>query len=60
MELTNEQIEKFQQLYKQRFGEDISYEEAADRGLKLVRLVRLVYKPITKEQYKRFSKPLNN
>jgi hypothetical protein len=60
MELTNEQIEKFQELYKQQFGEEISYEEAADRGLKLVRLVRLVYKPITKEQYKRFHKPLNN
>ena len=59
MELTDQQIEKFQELYKARFGTDISYEDAKTSGLKLVRLVKLVYKPITKEEYKKHHTPLS-
>ncbi len=59
MELTDQQIEQFQQLYKTRFGIDINYEDAKSRGLKLVRLVKLVYQPITKEQYKKHHTSLS-
>ena len=59
MELTDEQIEKFQELYKTRFGIDISYEDAKDRGLKLIRLVKVVYNPITKEEYKKHHTSLS-
>ena len=41
--LTDEEITKFQLLYKNRFGEEISREEAIVRGEKLIRLVRTVY-----------------
>jgi hypothetical protein len=60
---TDEQITKFQALYKNRFGREISREEAYDKGAKLIRLVRLVYQPITEEQLIKLNKrrhPANN
>ena len=50
--LSNEQITKFQTLYKNRVGKEISREEAYEQGVKLIRLVELIYKPMTKEEYK--------
>jgi len=51
MHLTDEQITKFQQLYKKRFGVEISRARAHEEGIKLVRLMQLIYKPMTKAQY---------
>ena len=45
--LSNKQILKFQILYKKHFNKKITREESHDQGAKLVRLVALVYKPIT-------------
>ena len=49
--LTDAQIVKFQMLYKEQFGKEISRQEALEKGIKLVRIVELVYKPITQEEY---------
>ncbi len=49
--LSNDQITKFQTLYKNRFGKDISREEAYEKGAKLIRLVELIYKPMTEKDY---------
>ena len=43
--LTDEQIKKFQELYKNRFGEEISREVAYEIAMKLIQLIELVYKP---------------
>ena len=56
MHLTEEDITKFQRLYKKHFGEEISREWAHSEGIKLVRLMQLIYKPMTKEQYERLLK----
>lgn len=48
---TDEQIEKFQMIYENRFGKEISREEAIDKGIKLVHLVKLIYKPMTEQEY---------
>lgn len=47
--LSDEQISKFQILYKTRFGKEISREEALEKGIKLVRLIELICKPIADE-----------
>lgn len=44
MILTDEQIIKFQVLWKQRYGEDITREKALEYGIKLIRLLQIVYK----------------
>lgn len=49
--LSDEQIKKYQALYKKRFGKEVSREEAYRQGINLIRLVELVYKPITKKDY---------
>lgn len=49
--LSHEQITSFQILYKNRFGKEISREEACEKGTKLMRLVELVYKPMTEAEY---------
>ena len=48
MTLTNEDIKKFQTLYKEQFGMEISKEQAAEEGLKLIRLLVLIYGPSEK------------
>jgi hypothetical protein len=53
--LSDEQITKFQILYKNRFGKEISREEACEKGAKLIRLVELIYKPMTEAEYKQLQ-----
>lgn len=55
MHLTEEDITQFQTLYKKHFGEDISRERAHEEGIKLVRLMQLIYKPMTKEGKERLK-----
>lgn len=45
--LTDQQIENFQELYRVNFREEISRVEAMEKGIQLVRLMSLVYKPMT-------------
>ena len=54
--LSDEQVLKFQMLYKKRFGKEISREKAYEQGIKLIRLVELIYKPITKKEYNHLQK----
>jgi hypothetical protein len=54
--LSDERIAQFQALYKKHFNEDLSKEEAYELGAKLVRMVQLVYKPITEKEYQDWQK----
>jgi hypothetical protein len=49
--LSEKRIAEFQALYKRHFGEDLSKEEAYEKGVRLIRMVQLVYRPITEKQY---------
>jgi hypothetical protein len=51
MRLSDEHIARFQALYLKRFGKEISKEEARDKGIKLLQLMKLVYRPMTKEEF---------
>jgi len=53
--LSNKQITKFQTLYKNRFGRKVSREEAYEQGVKLIRLVELIYKPMTEAEYQQLQ-----
>ena len=54
--LSDEQITKFQKLYKNRFGKDISREDALEQGIKLIRLIEITYKPMKKFEYQQIQK----
>jgi len=51
MTLTDEQIAHFQSLYAQRFGKELDRVEALKSGIKLIRLMQLIYKPMTRNEY---------
>jgi len=53
--LSDEQIKQFQILYKNRFGKEISREEAYEQGAKLIRLIELIYKPMTEAEYQKLQ-----
>jgi hypothetical protein len=55
MVLSGKHISSFQNLYKVEFEEDISEEEAYTQAVKLIELVRSIYKPITKEDYNKYK-----
>ncbi|QSH39348.1 hypothetical protein JXR01_03570 [Candidatus Kaiserbacteria bacterium] len=40
--LEEEQILEFQELHKQHFDQNITYEQALEEGLKLIRVVALI------------------
>lgn len=54
--ISDEQIKKFQAIYKARFSKYISREEALEQGTRLLRLVELVYKPMTEDELKTVQK----
>jgi urease accessory protein UreF len=53
--LSDEQITKYQTLYKNRYGKEISREEAYEQGAKLIRLIELIYKPMTEAEYQQLQ-----
>ncbi|OGN15536.1 MAG: hypothetical protein A3J47_00205 [Candidatus Yanofskybacteria bacterium RIFCSPHIGHO2_02_FULL_43_22] len=55
MVIPDEDIISFQELYKKHFGKEISREDAYEQGIKLLRLMSLVYKPMTEEEFSRIQ-----
>ena len=56
MVLSNEDILKFQALYKSEFGIKISKEDAYEKGIKLLRLMSIVYKPMAEKEHELIQK----
>lgn len=56
MVLLDEDIVKFQALYKSEFGMEISREDAYEKGIKLLRLMSIVYKPMTEKEHELIQK----
>ncbi len=49
--LSDDQIKSFQALYLKNFGKEISREEAYEKGVKLLRLMQLIYRPMTQAEF---------
>jgi len=54
--LSEAQIKKFQDLYKKRFGKEISRKETLEKGSKLIRLMELIYKPMSEREHNALQK----
>lgn len=46
--LTEKQVLKFQRIYKERFGKEISKKEAYEQGIKLVNLMQIIISDLPK------------
>lgn len=53
--LSEQSISKFQELYRTYFGKEITRDEAYEKGTKLLRLVELVYRPMTETEYEQLQ-----
>lgn len=53
--MSDEMITQYQELIKKRFNREISREEALENGTKLLRLVKLIYKPMTEAEYRQLQ-----
>jgi len=49
MNLSDKDITNFKTLYRSEFGMEISREDALEKGIKLLGLMSVVYKPIIEE-----------
>ena len=56
MALTDAQLEQFRDLYRKRYGKEISKEDAVEQAMKLLCLLRRIYTPMTKERFEVIQK----
>ena len=52
MHITNNQLSKFKALYRAHFGENLSSQDALDKAMKLLVMMKIVYRPMTVKRYK--------
>ncbi len=60
MQLTDKNIEDFRELYREHFNKEISRQEALEKGIKLLTLMKAVYKPMTQEEYDTIQKHMKD
>ena len=48
--LSREDVVEYQQIYKKVHGKEISYDQALEEGIKLIRLFEIFLKPIPKDK----------
>jgi hypothetical protein len=53
MNLKDEHINRFIEVYEKTFQEKITYQEAYDQCLQLVILLKTIYRPMTLEDFER-------
>lgn len=58
--ISKEQLEEFKSIYRKEFGKDISDQDALESATKLLNLLRLVYKPMTKEEFSKLEERRKN
>ncbi len=53
--ISTESLEEFKRIYRKQFGKDISDQDALESATKLLRFMKIVYQPMTKEELEQFS-----
>ena len=54
--ISEKALKDFKAIYKKKFDVELSDRDALESATKLLRLVEIVYKPMTKEEYERVQK----
>jgi hypothetical protein len=55
MKLSKEAIEEFKEIYRKECGEEISDQEAYEKGSRSIELFKIIYKPIPQENKENLS-----
>ena len=54
--ISKEGLDKFKQIYKKRFNNELADDVASEKASKLLRMVELIYKPMTMAEYEALQK----
>lgn len=54
--ISKKTLKEFKAIYKKKFDVELSDQDALKSATKLLRLVEIIYKPMTKEEYEEFQK----
>ena len=54
--ISEERLKEFKKIYKKRFGKRLSGQDALEEATKLLNLVKIVYRPMTKKEYDKVQK----
>jgi hypothetical protein len=54
--LTNEDVQKFQEIYKAHTGHDITFQEAYDQGMCLLRFIKAVH-GFMESEFEKLNRP---
>ena len=54
--ISKESLEKFKELYKKEFGEELSDQVVLDKATRLLNLYRAIYLPIVESEINKISK----
>lgn len=52
MQIPQERLEKFKEIYRKRLGKELTEQEAYEKASKLIQLLLVIDKPMTEEEYK--------
>lgn len=53
--ISNEQLEEFKRIYRKQFGRNISDQDVLESATKLLDLLMVVYKPMTREEFSKLE-----
>ena len=53
---SKEAIKEFKEIYRKEFGEELSDQDALEKASKLLRLMEIIYKPMTQKEYDEVQK----
>lgn len=54
--ISQEALKEYKKIYRKQFGKDISDVDALEQATKLLNLMKIVYKPMTKEEFDELAK----
>jgi hypothetical protein len=54
--ISKEGLDQFKQIYKKRFNVDLADDVASEKAMTLIRMVELIYKPMTLGEYEALQK----
>jgi len=54
--ISKEGLDQFKQIYKKRFNKDLADDVTSEKAMTLLRMVELIYKPMTLGEYEALQK----
>lgn len=56
MKISEKSLKEYKAIYKKEYGIDLPNEEALEQATKLLNLMKIIYRPISKDDYGKIQK----